>query len=242
MPKNLSKPLANTPPLPAEAGEVGRPPLWHTLGLVALLLAVAAVGTLSTLGEAPPRGTASRIVGGYLPLVVVNGLLAVYVARVGRGRNALRELVGRRWATAGRALVDAALALLAVAFIVLTEYTWAAAFGAPNRAWSDALLPTTTLERAVWVVVAVTVGTSEELVYRGYLQHELGLLARSSAFGLVAQALLFALAHGQQGAGAVARTFVYGLGFGVLARARSSLLPGMIAHVGLDLSAGFVHR
>jgi membrane protease YdiL (CAAX protease family) len=177
-----------------------------------------------------------------LPLLVVNASLALYVTRVGRGRNALGELVGRRWQTARRALTDAALALLAAALIVLTEYAWTATFGAPNRAWSDALLPTTSLERAAWVVVAVAVGASEELVYRGYLQHELGVLARSRAVGLIAQSALFAIAHGQQGAGAVARTFVYGIGFGVLAHARRSLLPGMIAHVGLDLTAGLVHH
>lgn len=221
---------------------MGRPPLWHTFGLVALLLGVAAVGTLSALGQTPPPLPESRLLSGYLPLLVVNTSLALYVARVGRGRNALGELIGRRWDTRGRALVDAALALLAAGLIVLTEYGWAAAFGAPNRAWSDALLPTTSLERAAWAVVAMTVGTSEELVYRGYLQHELGVLARSRAFGLVAQSALFALAHGQQGAGAVARTFLYGIGFGVLAGTRRSLLPGMLAHGGLDLTAGLIPR
>lgn len=227
--------------LPTETRAVPRPPLWHTFGLVALLLAVATVGTLSSLGRAVPALPASRILEGYLPLLVVNGSLALYVARLGRGRNALGELVGRRWDTAGRALLDAAFALLIAALIVLTEHAWAARFGAPDRAWSNALLPTTLLERTVWVVVAVTVGTSEELVYRGYLQRELGALARSQALGLVAQAALFAIAHGQQGAGAVARSFVYGIGFGVLATARKSLVPGMLAHVGLDVAAGLVH-
>jgi membrane protease YdiL (CAAX protease family) len=242
VPNNLSKPLANPAGLAVRTGEASPPPLWHTLALVALLLGVAAVGTLSSFGQARPPVPEERIVGGYLPLLVVNVSLALYVARVGRGRNALGELVGRRWQTARRALTDAALALLAAALIVLTEYAWAAAFGAPDRAWSDALLPTTSLERAAWVVVAVIVGTSEELVYRGYLQNELGVLVRSRAFGLLAQSALFAIAHGQQGASAVARTFVYGMGFGLLARARRSLLPGMLAHGGLDLTAGLIHH
>lgn len=227
--------------LPTDIPDAARPPLWHTFGLVALLVVVAAVGTLSSLGQAVPAIPHSRIVAGYLPLLVVNGSLALYVARLGRGRNALGELVGRRWDTARRALVDAALALLTAALILLTEYAWAALFGAPDRAWSNALLPTTALERAVWVVVAVSVGTSEELVYRGYLERELGALARSRALGLVAQGALFAIAHGQQGAGAVARAFLYGIGFGVLASARKSLVPGMMAHVGLDVAAGLVH-
>jgi len=40
----------------------------------------------------------------------------------------------------------------------------------------------------------------------------------------------------------VLRCFAYGLGFGVLARARQSLLPGMVAHVGLDVAAGLLHH
>jgi membrane protease YdiL (CAAX protease family) len=220
--------------------EAVRPPLWHTVGLVGLLLAVATVGMLSSSGQAAPAPSGSRIVESYLPLFAVSASLALYVARLGRGRSALGELVGRRWETAPRALVDVALGFLAAGLIVLTEYAWAATWGAPNRAWSSALLPSTSVERAVWVVVALTVGTSEELVYRGYLQNELGALARSPALGLVAQSALFALAHGEQGPGAVARAFLYGLGFGALASARKSLLPGMLAHVGLDVAAGLV--
>jgi len=226
--------------LPAERGETVRPPLWHTLLLVTLLLLVAAAGTLSGLGREAPRAPESRVIAGYLPMVVVNAFLALYVARLGRRRNALGELVGQRWTTARQALVDAMLALLAAAIILLSEYAWAAAFGAPNRAWANALLPRTALERAAWVVVAASVGTSEELVYRGYLQRELGALTSSRALGLVTQALLFAIAHGEQGAGTVARSFLYGLGFGALARVRRSVLPGIMAHVGLDLAAGFV--
>lgn len=236
-----AKPLP-TSLAPAEAGtEVPRAPLWHILALVALLLVVAAVGMLTTHGQAPPIPE-SRIAKAYLPALLVNGMLALYVARLGRGRNALRELVGRRWSSVSRALVDVALAVLAAALILLTEQAWAAAFGAPSRAWSNAVLPASSREHAAWVLVAVSIGTSEELVYRGYLQRELGVLVRSRTLGLVAQALLFALAHGEQGAGFAARTLLYGLGFGVLAAARKSLIPGMLAHVGLDVAAGFVHR
>lgn len=224
----------------APPADAARPPLWHTLALVCFLLLVAAVGTWSSLDRAPPTTAGSRIVAGYLPLLVVNALLALYVARLGRGQSALSELVGRRWHTAQRGLADATLALVAGGLIVLTEVAWSAAFGAPDRAWANTLLPRAPLERASWAVVALTVGTCEELVYRGYLQRELGLLARSRVVGLLAQAALFAMAHGQQGGGAVLRSFFYGLGFGALAHARKSLLPGMLAHVGIDLAAGLL--
>jgi hypothetical protein len=67
---------------PAEARDAARPPLWHTLGLVTLLVLVAAVGTLSSLGRTDARAPGARIVSAYLPAVIVNAALALYVARV----------------------------------------------------------------------------------------------------------------------------------------------------------------
>ncbi|HEY0463966.1 MAG TPA: CPBP family intramembrane glutamic endopeptidase, partial [Polyangiaceae bacterium] len=63
---------------------------------------------------------------------------------------------------------------------------------------------------------------------------------RSPALGLVLQALLFGLAHLEQGAGAASRIGAYGLVLGLLARRRASLVPGIVCHIGIDLASGLL--
>jgi membrane protease YdiL (CAAX protease family) len=54
----------------------------------------------------------------------------------------------------------------------------------------------------------------------------------------VLQAILFGVTHGYQGARACLTITLYGLLMGVLANARGSLRPGMIAHAWTDIAAG----
>jgi membrane protease YdiL (CAAX protease family) len=103
-----------------------------------------------------------------------------------------------------------------------------------------AILPHTGAERIAWVVVAASVGFCEEVVYRGYLQTQLAGWTGNVAAAIVAQAALFGLAHGEQGAAVAARFALYGVGFGVLARWRGSLAPGIVCHIGVDLAGGLL--
>jgi len=231
----LSSERQSSPVAPALA------PLWHTAALVALYLLVGVVGTLVTarhgsVALAPP---ASRLGAVYAPLVVVQVALALYVVRVGRPKSAFTDLLGHRWTDVRRACVDVALALATFVALRLFDLAWARVF-VVDRSAVLAELPVTGLERAEWAVVAVTVGVSEELVFRGYLQTQLGALTGRAALGVVLQAALFGIAHAEQGGEAVARVALYGAGLGVLARLRRSLLPGMICHVATDLVSGLV--
>lgn len=217
----------------------GLAPRWHTALLVSLILAVVISGTLL----APPSvatstaSTGSRVTGLYLPMLLSQWMLAFYVCRIGRGRNALRELLGRGWNRASRAFVDLALASLGWGVVQGGELLAAAAFGVKEGPARAQLLPTSPVELAVWAVVAVSVGICEELVYRGYLLVQLSAFTGSFAVGCLLQAALFGLAHGQQGAGIALRFGVYGLLFGGLAGWRRSLVPSILSHVALDLGA-----
>lgn len=213
-------------------------PRWHTAVLISLMIAVAATGTLLARGEgsleAPsPRG---RIVTAYLPLIVVNWGLTIYVCRVGRARSALRPLLGRGWDSVGRAATDLALAAATWLAVEAAE----AAAGMWRNAAVVALLPHGGPERAVWVLVAVTVGVCEEVVYRGYLQTQLAAFTGRAGLAVVLQAALFGMAHGEQGLAVVVRFTLYGVVFGALARWRRSLLPGIAAHIGIDLASGLL--
>jgi len=131
---------------------------------------------------------------------------------------------------------------LAVAVaLVLGELGWQSAAGGARNAHVDALLPVTSAERAVWCAVALSTAFSEEVVYRGYLARELTRLSGRPAVGLVGQAVLFALAHGEQGSGAMLRFFVYAVGLAIVATARRSLVPGILGHASVNLLAGLTH-
>jgi len=246
-----SKEPANLLPIESEPQPDSRlaPPLaslGHTSALVGVMLAVAVTGTILTQTGAhpglPPAHTgllAARIWQQYLPLLSVNALLLLYVARLFRPRNVLPELLGRSWRTPTHALVDVLYALLTFVLIVGLEAVTRPLFAGRNAAISN-LLPSTEAERLTWLLVASLVGFCEEVVYRGYLQAQLSAFARSPAWGLALQALLFGLAHLEQGGGAALRIGVYGLLLGILARQRGSLLPGIMCHIGLDLAGGLL--
>ena len=217
-------------------------PRWHTYALVTLILGVALIGTLATSPAPVPSSAAdgtTRLVAMYLPVVVVQLALAGYVCRVGRPRNMFTSLLGKRWNDTQRAATDVTLAFLIVAGAIAlshVEFTrWAVARGGV----ASELLPTNMTERTAWLFVAVIVGVCEETVYRGYLQTQLGAFTRSAAAGVALQAILFAVAHGEQGPRGALLAGFYGLVFGVVARARSSLIAGMLAHVAIDMAASW---
>ena len=213
-------------------------PRWHTAVLVSLMIAVAATGALLARGGATLVAPSSggRVVAAYLPLMVVNWGLTIYVCRVGRARNALRSLLGRGWDGPGRACAD--LALAAAAWLVVEASEWAV--GTWHNAAVAALLPHTGAERVAWVLVAATVGFCEEVIYRGYLQTQLAAFTGRVGLAVALQGVLFGMAHGEQGIAVAARFTLYGVVFGALARWRRSLIPGIAAHIGIDLASGLL--
>ncbi len=220
-------------------------PRWHTALLIAVLLAVALTGTLLQYWGAPRAAAAAapgaRISTQYVPILVVNWGLFAYCVRVFRGHNAFPALLGERWRTLGRAGADLALALLGFILIVGLELAWARLlFPVRRNAAISLLLPSTGAERLTWVLVACSVGFCEEVVYRGYLQTQLAAFTRGPAWGVVLQALLFGIAHLEQGPAAALRVSVYGLLLGGGARFRRSLLPCIACHVAIDLAAGLL--
>ena len=209
-------------------------PLWHTHALVALMLAVAAAGTV--IGQSPPAiATATPAPwSSYLPLTIVSAGLAVYVCRLGLQRNILADLCKLGRYDVRRALADVAIAGTLVTLIILAENGLQTRFGMPESTAAHALLPTTVGAKLAWLGAAALVGLSEELVYRGYLQRQLSALSGLVPCGIVAQALLFGIAHGEQGAWAVARFALYAVLLGWVVAARRSLLPSILCHVALD--------
>ena len=224
------------PPLVAATSLLAPP--WHTRALVALMLAVAAAGTALGHVAGPTADVALPVATTYLPLALVNLGLLLYTCRIGLERSILARVFSQGRYDAPRVLADLAWGAGVALALIGAEKTLQWLLGLPESVAAHALLPHTAGQKFAWVLVAALVGFSEEVVYRGYLQRQLAALSGWAPFGVVAQALLFGIAHGEQGGGAVARFAVYALGLGWLAAARKSLLPCVLGHVAVDLMAG----
>jgi hypothetical protein len=102
------------------------------------------------------------------------------------------------------------------------------------------LLPQGPLEMIVWIILAVTAGFCEEVIFRGYFQRQFFALTGKSEWAIALQALIFGMAHIYQGVKGALTIAIYGALFGVLAAARKSLRPGIIQHAGQDIFSGIV--
>lgn len=209
-------------------------PAWHTRALVALLLAVAATGLLLDPALLQAPSTHLPVVRAYVPLVLANLMLCAYASGVGLKRNLLLELWGRSRAGKRAWLLDLAAGVGLALALVAAESSLQRLLGLPESLAAHALMPRSLGEKLAWVAVAAVVAFTEELVYRGYLQRQLTALSGWLPLGVLAQALLFGIAHGEQGAAAVARFACYGFVLGWIVAWRKSLLPGVLAHALVD--------
>jgi len=176
----------------------------------------------------------------YLSTLALEGGLVLYVVRAGLRGRPLQELIGGRWRSALDVLRDVVLAALAwVAWGFLERgLAWLGGHAATPAVGS--ILPTRPIEIALWIVLSLAAGFTEELVFRGYLMRELSAMTRSRPAGLVLQAVLFGIAHGYQGVAAMLRITLIGLGFGLLAFRLRSLRAAMLAHAWTDIAAGLL--
>ena len=100
------------------------------------------------------------------------------------------------------------------------------------------LLPKNSTERAVWVVVAVTAGVCEEVLYRGWLLNLFGAALGSVWLGLLISSIIFGFAHAYQGRNAILGTGVVGAVFGLVFIVSGTLIPGQVLHTAMDLNNG----
>ena len=93
---------------------------------------------------------------------------------------------------------------------------------------------------AIFVLLSCTAGLVEEILFRGYLQRQIGALSGNIYVGLIGSAVFFGLGHGYEGTRRMVLIAVLGVMFGLLALLRKSLRPGMMAHALFDSLQGVV--
>jgi membrane protease YdiL (CAAX protease family) len=218
-------------------------PLRHTLILLLIQLGLAAGGAYMQQANTGLSSTPGHpaMASAYVVMIVLEWALIYYVwvgirrlKRVG-----ILELVGGKWKDV----------LLDLVIAVPFWFVWEAAadlmhhvLGQSNARPIDTLLPQGAMEITLWCVLSVSAGFCEEVVYRGYLQKQFQALTGSVVVAVLAQALVFGIAHAYQGTKQVAVIAGLGVLYGVLAAWRGNLRPGMIAHAWSDVYGGWMFK
>ncbi len=113
------------------------------------------------------------------------------------------------------------------------------------RRWKDRtpFTPTKWQEIPLYLVMCVSAGICEEIIYRGFLITYFLQVFRGTGnpelWALSIPAILFAGGHYYQGARAVLKIFVLSVLFGLIFLRSGSLLPVMILHFLIDAAGGF---
>jgi len=156
--------------------------------------------------------------------------------------GSLRTLSGGRWQSWSALATDVAISLPFWALWEATAYGVHRALGPSGAKSVASLLPQSLLEVLLWIGVSITAGFCEEIAFRGYLQWQFLALIGNIWAAVVAQALVFGLAHGYQGWKSVIVISVLGVLYGALAVWRRNLRVNIIAHSWADVWEGWLKQ
>jgi membrane protease YdiL (CAAX protease family) len=230
-----SSPVAN-----ARTGCAAVAPAWHTAIVLLVLLGLSAAGARS--GNLPFVTGHGRAVG-YALLMAFEWILVVFIwYGMSRKGISLRNLIGGSWSRPVAVLRDIAIAIgfLVVTGIILQGIGYFLN-PVPNEAIRN-MIPQSTTEVTLFLLLAATAGFCEEVIHRGYLQRQFAALTRSAIGGIVLQGIEFGVGHGYQGWKFMVTIAVLGTMLGLLAHWRQTLRPGMIAHFVQDGAGGILAR
>ena len=220
-------------------------PWWHTGLLIAFFVLMAAGGAAlqyRVRARAALVDQRPHVAFLYVALIAAEWSLVYYVWKGGLRRAGipLRQFVGGRWASYQAVLGDALLAFVTWMLWKGMTFCWVLWLGRGHAASISPLIPHGVGEAVLWVLLSISAAISEELVFRGYLQHQLTAFTGRASLALFLQAALFGIAHGYQGVQSCLAIVLYGALLTVLALWRESLRPGMIAHAWTDIAGGLL--
>lgn len=221
-------------------------PVWHLLLILLIILGNSFLGS-SKLSAVSSHASRLLLYGGTFITELVLVLIIWFGIR-SRGVR-IRDLIGGRWETVESFLLDFALAIgflvvslavlfgLRVALGVIDLHNMEKSKDEAVRMLSG-LAPRTYLEAGAFVLLSISAGLFEEIIFRGYLQRQFNAIFSNAVAGIVASGVVFGLGHGYQGGRGMVVIAVFGILFGIMAHLRKSLRPGMIAHALQDSAAG----
>lgn len=242
---NQAQPATATPTQPASAILKPIAPVWNTLIVIAILLANSFLGSTKP-GRA--AGVNSRVLA-YSATFIVELILFLIVWLGIRKRISMRELIGGRWNRVEDFLLDLSIGIVFLIVSALLLAGLRIALGVldlshmskqieETKRTLGPFIPQTGLEAGMFVMLSMFAGFFEEVIFRGYLQRQIGGLTGNIWFGIIGSAVLFGASHGYQGWRMMVVIAFFGSFFGILAHVRKSLRPGIIAHATQDAYSG----
>ena len=227
-------------PVPIQQQRIA--PVWHTIGLLILLSVPIVRGIYQqSLGSPTSQIFSSHsqvFVRFYIPVLIYEWVLAAYVYwGIRRSGMSLQQLIGGRWARTTDFLRDLGLAGGFLVAGVLGMTIIIHLLGPGHAKAINVILPQGGRELAVWVVISLTAGFVEELVYRGYLQTQFSRFGMPVALAILAQAVIFGAGHAYEGWQRAIAITCFAIFAGVVAAWRRSLRPNMMGHAMMDLFA-----
>lgn len=209
-------------------------PVWHTCCLLAIVAVLSGLSAYLKVGSHNPEH-------GHLPLYTI--VLFSEWAELGfclwRSDKAFVSDVARAVHDPRALLLDIPAALILSAFCYAVVLGLVRILGPSGWGSVAGILPSNNLEVAAWIVMAMSAGICEEVVFRGYLQQQFSGWTGRPSIGISGQAAIFALAHGYQGSKSMTLIFALGCIYGAFVPLRKGLRANMIAHAGMDILSAF---
>lgn len=220
-------------------------PWRHTALLIAFFVLIAAGGAAlqhRARGRADLAEHRPDVALLYVSLLAGEWGLVYYVWKGGLRRSGigLLQFVGGKWTSLRAVFLDMVLALGIWVLWQGISFLWVRWSGTGHAASISPLMPHGIAEAVLWVLLSISAGISEEIVFRGYLQRQLTAFTGRTSLALFLQVAVFGIAHGYQGVRSCLAIVIYGSLFTLLALWRKSLRPGMIAHAWTDIAGGLL--
>jgi membrane protease YdiL (CAAX protease family) len=229
---------ATAPPTPGSYARIANPV--HTI------LVLAAQGGLAyramvRLGHMRDAANVDRVQLYERTILFELLMFALVLLGVWLGGSPLSTVLGDRWRSIKEMLRDVGIG---IAFLIVSVMLGSiigshAQGGAPSQA-VQYLLPHGHTEIALWILLSVTAGICEEVLFRGYLQRQFMALTKNAPLGIILSAAVFGMSHAYQGFGRAMQIGLLGVMSGILAHWRKSVRPGMFAHALQDILGGLL--
>jgi len=218
---------------------------WHTLSILLIFAYFGFRASLPSSAVAPESGQPNAAHGAVLLkyfLLILSEWGMAYWAWVGVHWNGgtLRDLTGGRWTKWRSVTTDVAIA---IPFWVVWELTaWLVRWILQRvpSAHASYQPPKGFTEVVMWILLSISAGIGEEIVFRGYMQKQFQAATGSIVAAVVLQGVIFGLAHTYQGWKQVIVIAALGILYGALAAWRRNLRANILAHAWSDIFEGWL--
>jgi membrane protease YdiL (CAAX protease family) len=218
-------------------------PLWHTLSVLLIFGYFSFRDAQHAQNAAPSSVVASHgaIIRAYLLMIFYEWGMAAWAwgGAQFKGGN-LRTLTGGRWTSWRSLAMDVAIA---IPFWGVWELTARLVHHAVDRVQTPTTPyhpPSGFVEVFLWIVLSISAGICEEIVFRGYLQQQFCAATRSVIAAVLLQGFVFGLLHTYQGWNQVMVIMPLGILYGALVAWRRNLRASMMAHAWSDIFEGWL--